>query len=53
MEEQRILLGDRIKELRKERRMTQEALANATGISQRTIEDYEQGKAKTPSPKVF
>ena len=49
MEEKRILLGDRIKELRKERRMTQEALANATGISQRTIEDYEQGKAKTPS----
>ena len=29
MEEKRILLGDRIKELRKERRMTQEALANA------------------------
>lgn len=49
MEEKRILLGDRIKELRKERNMTQEDLSNVTGISRRTIEDYEQGKAKTPS----
>lgn len=49
MEERSILLGDRIKELRKERGITQKALAKATGISQRTIEDYEQGKLKTPS----
>lgn len=49
MEEKKIVLGERIKELRKEMMMTQDNLSIATGISLRTIEDYEQGKAKTPS----
>jgi transcriptional regulator with XRE-family HTH domain len=41
--------GARLQKLRKKMGITQKTLATVTGISLRTIEDYEQGKCKTPS----
>lgn len=45
-------LGKNIKELRKELNITQPQLATFTGVSTRTIEDYEQGITKEPSAYV-
>lgn len=46
-------LGKNIKQLRKELKITQEQLATFTGVSTRTIEDYEQGITKDPSSHVL
>ena len=46
-------LGKNIKQLRKELKITQEQLATFTGVSTRTIEDYEQGITKDPSSYVL
>ncbi|MDD3253413.1 MAG: helix-turn-helix transcriptional regulator [Lachnospiraceae bacterium] len=39
-----ISIGDRIKFLREEKRMTQAQLAEALGVSRMTVNNYEQGK---------
>lgn len=51
--EKEMKLGERIKQLRKDMGLTQQDLSSATGISPRTIEDYEQGIAKTPSAQTI
>ena len=42
-------LGQRIKKLRKEQKMTQEALARASNISYVSLVKIEQGKTKQPA----
>ena len=36
------MIGNRIKELRKERNLTQKALANAIGVSQKAVDYWER-----------
>lgn len=45
-------MGKRIKELRIERGLTQQALGTKVGVLQNTLAEYESGKAK-PSYKVL
>jgi transcriptional regulator with XRE-family HTH domain len=40
------VLGERIAELRREQGMTQQQLANALGISQKTVGHYEVGRIR-------
>lgn len=44
MEREPVFLGDRLKELREQRGMTQTSLADLAGVSQPTISDLELGK---------
>lgn len=44
---------NRIKDLREDRDMRQIDLANATGIDQRTISNYENGKSKPDSDALI
>ena len=43
----------RIRELRCERKISQAALANAVGISQSVLCDYENGKAEPTAPVII
>lgn len=47
-----VLLGKRVRDLRREKRLTQQALADRTGLSLSMIGGIERG-AKFPSPATF
>jgi len=47
------MLGDRLRQLRKQRRMNQTALAAAAGIDQRYLSDLERGHRTNPSREVI
>lgn len=46
-------LGQRIKTLREQRKLSQQALADAAGVSDYTIQKMEAGKAKAQVTSVF
>lgn len=46
-------MGYRIKEVREEKRMTQEELANKSGVSRATISALENGTARATSTKTL
>ena len=45
-------IGEKIKTLRKEKKLTQQKLANAIGVNVQTVRSYESGKYK-PKPEVI
>lgn len=49
----KISMGQRLKELRKEHKITQEKLASLLHTSQSTIADYEKGKNTIPTPFLY
>lgn len=44
--------GDKIKKYRKERQMTQQALADVFGVHKKTISEWEQNRNKPPAEKL-
>ena len=45
--------GDKIKELRKNKHLTQEALGNMIGVSKRTIINYEKGTSYPQDHEIY
>ncbi|TYP56803.1 helix-turn-helix domain-containing protein [Thermosediminibacter litoriperuensis] len=46
------MIGERIKSLREERKITQQELAQYLGVSQKTISNYEKGE-RSPDPETL
>lgn len=46
------MIGQRIRDLRKQKRMSQTELAKSAGVSQTTVTAWETGKAETSSSAV-
>ena len=49
----KIIMGERLKLFRKEKKVTQEKLAELLNTSQSTIADYERGKNFIPTPFLY
>ncbi|MCG0275625.1 MAG: helix-turn-helix domain-containing protein [Thermosediminibacteraceae bacterium] len=47
-----MMIGERIKSLREERKITQQELARYLGVSQKTISNYENGE-RSPDPDTL
>lgn len=47
-----MMIGERIKSLREERKITQQELARYLGVSQKTISNYENGE-RSPDPNTL
>ena len=52
-EEKAIVVGDRIRKARIKMRLTQQELGNKIGVSRVTINKYETGKIKFPTPYLI
>ena len=46
-------IGERVRETRKRRKLTQEALAKAAGVSKNAISKIEKGRTKRPNPETL
>ena len=52
-ENRRVIMGYKIKEIREEKRMTQEELALKSGVSRQTISNLENNKSSSTTSKVL